>query len=83
MTESGGYVEVETGIPYETVRELRKKGTKSASMSAATAVTSHQIEMHDGQRVYVARANHAKTARQRDISLIVLSRITHGSAPPG
>src|SRR5947208_2546948 len=26
MTESGGYVEVESGIPYETVRELRKKG---------------------------------------------------------
>src|SRR2546430_4624178 len=26
MTASGGYVEVESGIPYETVRELRKKG---------------------------------------------------------
>src|SRR5437773_309747 len=26
MTESGGYVEVESGIPYEIVRELRKKG---------------------------------------------------------
>src|SRR4026208_2448701 len=26
LTESGGYVEVESGISYETVRELRKKG---------------------------------------------------------
>src|SRR5207247_908508 len=26
MTESGGYVEVESGIPYKTVRELRKRG---------------------------------------------------------
>jgi len=26
MNASGGYVEVESGIPYETVRELRKKG---------------------------------------------------------
>src|SRR3989475_9602071 len=26
MSASGGYVEVESGIPYETVRELRKKG---------------------------------------------------------
>jgi len=26
MTESGGYVEVESGIPYEAVRELKKKG---------------------------------------------------------
>src|SRR5437899_4361930 len=26
LSESGGYVEVESGIPYETVRELRKKG---------------------------------------------------------
>src|SRR5947199_2956806 len=31
MTESGGYVEVESGIPYETVRELRTKGPAASS----------------------------------------------------
>src|SRR6266496_119494 len=38
MTASGGYVEVESGIPYETVREPRKKVTTCVLMSAATAV---------------------------------------------
>src|SRR5436305_5254207 len=26
LTETGGYVNVESGVPYETVRELKKKG---------------------------------------------------------
>ena len=30
MTENGGYVEVESGIPYETARELKQEGPRRA-----------------------------------------------------
>ncbi|PYU28784.1 MAG: gamma-glutamyltransferase, partial [Acidobacteria bacterium] len=54
MTESGGYVEVESGIPYETVRELRKKGHDVRfDVGGYGGYQAIKVEMHDGQRVYV------------------------------
>src|SRR5207248_4377746 len=54
MTESGGYVEVESGIPYETVRELRKKGHDVRfDVGGYGGYQAIRVEMHDGQRVYV------------------------------
>ena len=68
MTESGGYVEVESGIPYETVRELRKKGHEMRfDVGGYGGYQAIRVEMHDGQRVYSAAANRARTVRQRDI----------------
>jgi gamma-glutamyltranspeptidase/glutathione hydrolase len=53
ITESGGYVNVESGIPYETVRELRKKGHDVRfDVGGYGGYQAIKVEMHDGQRVY-------------------------------
>ena len=61
MTESGGYVEVESGIPYETVRELRKKGHEVRfDVGGYGGYQAIRVEMHDGQRVYVGATESRK-----------------------
>ena len=61
MTESGGYVEVESGIPYETVRELRKKGHDIRfDVGGYGGYQAIRVEMHDGQRVYVGASESRK-----------------------
>ena len=61
MTESGGYVEVEGGVPYETVRELRKKGHDMRfDVGGYGGYQAIKVEMHDGQRVYVGASESRK-----------------------
>lgn len=61
MTESGGYVEVESGIPYETVRELRKKGHDMRfGVGGYGGYQAIRVEMHDGQRVYLGASESRK-----------------------
>jgi gamma-glutamyltranspeptidase/glutathione hydrolase len=61
MTESGGYVEVESGILYETVRELRKKGHDVRfDVGGYGGYQAIRVEMHDGQRVYVGASESRK-----------------------
>jgi gamma-glutamyltranspeptidase / glutathione hydrolase len=61
MTGSGGYVEAESGIPYETVRELRKKGHDVRfDVGGYGGYQAIKVEMHDGQRVYVGSSESRK-----------------------
>jgi gamma-glutamyltranspeptidase / glutathione hydrolase len=61
MTESGGYVNVESGIPYETVRELSKKGHDVRfDVGGYGGYQAIKVEMHDGQRVYVGASESRK-----------------------
>jgi len=61
MTGSGGYVEVESGIPYETVRELRKKGHDVRfDVGGYGGYQAIKVEIHDGQRVYVGASESRK-----------------------
>jgi gamma-glutamyltranspeptidase / glutathione hydrolase len=66
-TESGanvdaaGFVEVESGIPYETVRELRKRGHDLRfDVGGYGGYQAIRVEMHDGQRVYVGASESRK-----------------------
>ena len=61
MTDSGGYVEVESGIPYQTVRELRKKGHDVRfDVGGYGGYQAIKVEMHNGQRVYVGASESRK-----------------------
>ena len=61
MNASGGYVEVESGIPYETVRELRKKGHDVRfDVGGYGGYQAIKVEMHDGRRVYVGASESRK-----------------------
>ena len=61
MTASGGYVEVESGIPYESVRELRKRGHDVRfDVGGYGGYQAIKVEMHDGQRVYVGASESRK-----------------------
>jgi gamma-glutamyltranspeptidase / glutathione hydrolase len=61
MTEAGGYVNVESGIPYDTVRELRKKGHDVRfDVGGYGGYQAIKVEMHDGQRVYVGASESRK-----------------------
>src|SRR6516165_9872352 len=52
--ENGGYIEVERGVPYESVRELRKKGHDMRfDVGGYGGYQAIKVEMHNGQRVYV------------------------------
>ncbi len=58
---SGGYVEVENGIPYEIVRELKKRGHDVRfDVGGYGGYQAIKVEMHDGQRVYVAASESRK-----------------------
>jgi gamma-glutamyltranspeptidase/glutathione hydrolase len=59
--ENGGYVEVESGIPYESVRELRKKGHDVRfDVGGYGGYQAIKVEMHDGRRVYVGASESRK-----------------------
>jgi gamma-glutamyltranspeptidase / glutathione hydrolase len=59
--ETGGYVEVESGVPYETVRELRKKGHDVRfDVGGYGGYQAIKVEMHDGRRVYVGTSESRK-----------------------
>ena len=61
MTEAGGFVEVESGVPYETVRELRKKGHDVRfDVGGYGGYQAIKVEMHDGLRVYVGASESRK-----------------------
>ncbi len=61
MTESGGYVEVESGIPYESVRGLKLKGHDIRyDVGGYGGYQAIKVEMHDGQRVYVGASESRK-----------------------
>jgi gamma-glutamyltranspeptidase / glutathione hydrolase len=61
MNASGGYVEVESGIPYETVREMRKKGHDVRfDVGGYGGYQAIKVEMHDGRRVYVGASESRK-----------------------
>ena len=61
MTENGGYVEVESGVPYETVRELRKKGHDMRfDVGGYGGYQAIKVEVHNGQRVYVGASESRK-----------------------
>ncbi|MBA2269047.1 MAG: gamma-glutamyltransferase [Chthoniobacterales bacterium] len=60
MTD-GGYVEVETGVPWETVRELRRKGHDVRSgFGGFGGYQAIKMEMRDGQRVYIGASESRK-----------------------
>ena len=60
MTDSG-YVEVETAVPWETVRELRRKGHDvRIGFGGFGGYQAIKMEMRDGQRVYVGASESRK-----------------------
>jgi gamma-glutamyltranspeptidase/glutathione hydrolase len=60
MTE-GGYVEVESGIPYETVRELKLRGQDVRfDVGGYGGYQAIKAEMHNGERVYVGASESRK-----------------------
>ncbi len=61
MNASGGYVEIESRIPYETVRELRKRGHDVRfDVGGYGGYQAIKVEMHDGRRVYVGASESRK-----------------------
>jgi len=61
MEEKGGYVELESGIPTETARELWKKGHDVRfDVGGYGGYQAIKVEMHDGQRVYVGASESRK-----------------------
>src|SRR3954447_23881216 len=58
---TGGYVELESGIPYETQRELKKRGHDvRLDVGGYGGYQAIRVEMHDGQRVYVGASESRK-----------------------
>jgi gamma-glutamyltranspeptidase/glutathione hydrolase len=67
VTESGvkvdaaGFVDLESGIPYETARELKKRGHDvRVDVGGYGGYQAIKVEMHDGQRVYVGASESRK-----------------------
>jgi gamma-glutamyltranspeptidase/glutathione hydrolase len=59
--EKGGYVEVESGIPYEVVRELEKRGHDMRfDVGGYGGYEAIKVEMHDGLRVYIGASESRK-----------------------
>ena len=57
----GGYVEVETAMPWESIRALRKKGHDvRIGMGGFGGYQAIKVEMRDGQRVYVGASESRK-----------------------
>jgi len=58
---SGGYVEVESGIPYETVRDLKKRGHDVRfDVGGYGGYQAIKVERRDGQRIYVGASESRK-----------------------
>ncbi len=61
MTPNGGDVEVESGVPYATVRALKMKGHDVRfDVGGYGGYQAIKVEMHDGQRVYVGASESRK-----------------------
>jgi gamma-glutamyltranspeptidase/glutathione hydrolase len=67
VTESGqkvgpaGFVDVESGIPYETVRGLKMKGHDVRfDVGGYGGYQAIQVQMHDGERVYAGASESRK-----------------------
>src|SRR5256714_4860793 len=61
MNEHGGYVNLESGIPMETQRELFKRGHDVRfDVGGYGGYQAIKVEMHDGQRVYVGGSESRK-----------------------
>ena len=59
--EKGGYVEVESGIPYEVVRELEKRGHDMRfDVGGYGGYQAIKVEIHDGLRVYIGASESRK-----------------------
>jgi gamma-glutamyltranspeptidase/glutathione hydrolase len=59
--EKGGYIEVESGIPYEIVRELEKRGHEVRfDVGGYGGYQAIKVELHDGQRVYFGASESRK-----------------------
>jgi len=59
--EDGGYVNLESGIPYETARELKKRGHDvRLDVGGYGGYQAIKVEMHDGQRVYLGASESRK-----------------------
>ena len=59
--ENGGYVFLESGIPYETARELEKRGHDvRVDVGGYGGYQAIKVEMHNGQRVYVGGSESRK-----------------------
>jgi len=59
--ENGGYVNLESGIPMETQRELRKRGHDVRfDVGGYGGYQAIKVETHDGQRVYVGASESRK-----------------------
>jgi gamma-glutamyltranspeptidase/glutathione hydrolase len=58
---SGGFVEVESGIPYEIVRELKRRGHDVRfDVGGYGGYQAIKVEMPDGQRIYVGASESRK-----------------------
>jgi gamma-glutamyltranspeptidase/glutathione hydrolase len=67
VTESGvkvdaaGFVDLESGIPYETARELKKRRHDvRVDVGGYGGYQAIKVELHDGQRVYVGASESRK-----------------------
>jgi gamma-glutamyltranspeptidase/glutathione hydrolase len=61
MTPSGGYVEVESAVPYSTVRALKLKGHDVRyDVGGYGGYQAIEVEDHDGQRVYAGASESRK-----------------------
>lgn len=61
LTDKGGYVEVETGVPVETMRELKKKGHDMRfDVGGFGGYQAIKVEIHDGERVYAGASESRK-----------------------
>lgn len=61
MNEHGGYVNLESGIPMETQRELFLRGHEVRfDVGGYGGYQAIKVEMHDGQRVYVGASESRK-----------------------
>jgi gamma-glutamyltranspeptidase/glutathione hydrolase len=59
--EKGGFVELESGIPYETARELMKRGHDVRyNVGGYGGYQAIRVEMHDGERVYLGASESRK-----------------------
>ncbi|MEY2546612.1 MAG: gamma-glutamyltranspeptidase / glutathione hydrolase [Verrucomicrobiota bacterium] len=59
--ENGGYVDLESGIPAETQRELKKRGHDvRLDVGGYGGYQAIKVEMHDGQRVYIGASESRK-----------------------
>ena len=61
LGETGGYVNLESGVPYEAVRELKLKGHDIRfDLGGYGGYQAIKVEVHDGQRVYVGASEGRK-----------------------